>query len=77
MANEKSSETSSTSSDPMLLGVTVPLTLTKVKASEVATAWRECALALVAAAKTKVRSEKREKSVEKPQNAAQPPTVSA
>jgi hypothetical protein len=54
MANEKSSVMQSNQSDPMLLGVPVPLNLTVNKASEIGAAWRECMMALMAAAKTKM-----------------------
>jgi hypothetical protein len=58
MANEKSYVEKSPLGDPLLLGVSVPLTVTKLKATEVAAAWKECFRALLAAAKTKVASEK-------------------
>jgi hypothetical protein len=44
--------------DPLLLGVSVPLTVTKTKATEIASAWRECFVELFSVAKTKVKTEK-------------------
>ena len=44
--------------DPLLLGVSVPLTVTKTKATEIATAWRACFMELFSVAKTKVMPEK-------------------
>jgi hypothetical protein len=76
MANEKSSGMqSSTQSDPMLLGVPVPLNLTMSKASEIGMAWRECMMALMAAAKTKMAAKPAANST--PSTTPQTPTVSA
>jgi hypothetical protein len=55
--NEKSSvEMSST--DPVVLGVSMPLNMTKTKATELASAWKEALVALVGAARSKVMPEK-------------------
>jgi hypothetical protein len=58
MAKEKSYVEKSSLGDPQLLGVAVPLSVTKSKATEVASAWKECAVALYASAKTKFKPEK-------------------
>ena len=74
MANEKSYVEKSPLGDPLVLGVTVPLTMTKAKATEVATAWKECVVELFSAAKTKVMPDK---PAEKPSTPPQQPTISA
>jgi hypothetical protein len=58
MANDKSYVEKSPLGDPLVLGVSVPLTITKAKATEVATAWKSCFVELLSAAKTKYIPEK-------------------
>jgi|GEM_PF-6820262 len=65
---EKSLVEMSASGDPLVMGVSVPLNMTKTKATEIANAWRDCITALLSAAKVKYMPEK-------PANGA--PTVSA
>lgn len=60
--------------DPLLLGVSVPLTVTKTKATEIASAWRACFLELVSVAKTKVVPEK---PVTNGTTSSSQPTISA
>jgi hypothetical protein len=75
MAKQKGSmEKAPASTDPMLLGVSMPLTMTKTKATEVAMAWRECLTAMMAVAKTKMKPEK---SASSPESTAPASTVSA
>ncbi len=54
MSNEKNVADKTSAVDPSLLGVSVPLSITKAKTFELIAVWRECALALFAAAKGRV-----------------------
>jgi hypothetical protein len=77
MAKQKNSvEMSPSAADPMLLGVSMPLAVTKTKAGEIAMAWRECLTALMAVAKTKVKPEK-SASAAAPEASPQASTISA
>jgi hypothetical protein len=74
MANDKSYVEKSSLGDPLLLGVSVPLTMTKAKATEIASAWRECFTALFSVAKTRVLPEKPTTTAT---TSSQQPTISA
>ena len=74
MANEKSYVEKSPLGDPLVMGVTVPLTMTKAKATEVATAWKACFVELFSVAKTKVMPDK---PADKQAAPPQQPTISA
>ncbi|MFT3926772.1 MAG: hypothetical protein QM778_29780 [Myxococcales bacterium] len=71
MANDKSLVEKSPSGDPLVMGVSVPLMMTKTKATEIASAWRECFVELFSVAKTKYMPEK------SATNGAVAPTISA
>ncbi len=54
MSNEKNVADKAPASDPSLLGVSMPVSLTKAKTAELMAVWRDCAMALYGAAKERV-----------------------